>query len=200
MNRPNAPQAVVRLGHVGIARDDPDYDRLMLFNQVLGGQFTSRLNEKLREERGFTYGVRSSFDGRRGAGPFAVAASLQADKLDVALDDVRHELEALLGDKPPRQSEIDDARRSLIEGQSRHFETPSALVNRYANVFIHGFPIDHLATFPERIAAVDLASVIDASRRRIDPQALVAVVVADAEQTRPLLESLTWADLELIED
>ncbi|WP_165250600.1 M16 family metallopeptidase [Paludisphaera soli] len=200
LNRPGAPQAVVRFGHVGIARNDPDYDRLGLFNQVLGGQFTSRLNEKLREERGFTYGVRSSFDGRRGAGPFAIAASLQADKLDVAFEDVRAELDALLGDRPPRLDEIDDARRSLIEGQSRHFETPSSLVNRYANVFIHGLPIDHLANFPERIAAVDLDSVVDAVRRRIDPQALVAVVVADAEHVRPLLESVAWADLEQVED
>jgi len=200
LHKPNAPQAVARFGHVGIARRDPDHDRLMLFNQVLGGQFTSRLNEKLREERGFTYGVRSSFDGRRGAGPFAISASLQADKLDVAFEDVRHELEALLGGRPPRGEEIDDARRSLIDGQSRHFETPSSLVNRYANVFIHGLPLDHLAAFPERIGAVDLPSIVDAARRRIDPQALVAVVVADADQARPLLDSLPWADVELVED
>src|SRR5262245_60354834 len=59
LNRPGAAQAVVRIGHVGIARNDADFERVLLVNQVLGGQFTSRLNEKLREERGFTYGVRS---------------------------------------------------------------------------------------------------------------------------------------------
>ncbi|MDG3005150.1 M16 family metallopeptidase [Paludisphaera mucosa] len=200
LNRPAAPQAVVRFGHVGIARGDDDHDPLLLFNQVLGGQFTSRLNEKLREERGFTYGVRSSFDGRRGAGPFAISASLQADKLAEAFEDVRHELDEVLGDRPPTLREIDDARRSLVEGQARHFETPSALVNRYANVFIHDLPLDSLATFPERIAAVDLDSVAAATRRNLDPRALVAVVVADAEHVRTQLESIPWADLEIIED
>ena len=63
-------------------------------NQILGGQFTSRLNTKLREERGFTYGVRSHFDCRRQPGPFSITTSVQADRLAEALDDIHHELEA----------------------------------------------------------------------------------------------------------
>jgi len=200
LNRPDAPQAVVRVGHVGISRDDPDFESLMLFNQVLGGQFTSRLNETLRERRGFTYGVRSGFDCRRGRGPFTIAASLQADRLDDALQDLYDELRALLHHRPPTQAEIDDARRALIDGQARQFETPSALVNRYANVFIQGLPINHPATFPERLSAVDLDSVVAAASRRITPSALVAVVVADAEQVQGPLEKLSWAEVELIED
>jgi len=200
LNRPDAPQAVVRVGHVGIARDDPDFESLMLFNQVLGGQFTSRLNETLRERRGFTYGVRSGFDCRRGRGPFTIAASLQADRLDDAFQDLHDELHALLSHRPPTQVEIDDARRALIDGRARQFETSSALVNRYANVFVQGLPIDHPATFPERLAAVDLDSAVAAARRRITPNALVAVVVADAEQVQGQLEKLSWAELEIIED
>ena len=104
----------------------PTSPTLLVLNQILGGQFTSRLNAKLREEKGFTYGVRSHFDFRRGAGPFSISASLQADRLAEALDDLRREVEALLGDRPPTAAELDDARRSLIEGQARQFETPSA--------------------------------------------------------------------------
>lgn len=200
LHRPDAPQAVVRAGHLGIARSDPDFESLMLFNQVLGGQFTSRLNETLRERRGFTYGVRSGFDSRRGQGPFSIASSLQADRLDDALQDLYDELRALLDHRPPTQTEIDDARRGLIDGRARQFETPSALVNRYANVFVQGLPIDHPATFPERLAAVDLDSVIAAGSRRVSPEALVIVVVADAEQVRGPLEKLAWAEVEVIED
>ena len=98
---PGAAQAVVRVGHVGIARSDPISSRCMLVNQILGGQFTSRLNEKLREERGFTYGVRSHFDCRRGRGPFSITTSLQSDRLAEALDDIHHELLALVGGRPP---------------------------------------------------------------------------------------------------
>jgi predicted Zn-dependent peptidase len=200
LNRPGAPQAVVRVGHVGIARSDPDFDPLMLLNQVLGGQFTSRLNEKLREERGFTYGVRSSFDCRRGRGPFSIAASLQSDRLSEALEDIHHEVQALVGGRPPTQAEIDDARRSLVEGQARQFETPSALVSRYAGVFIHGLPTDHFATFPERIAGVSLDAVVAAMHRQIHPGALTAVVVADLAQVQEPLRRLDWAELEVVED
>ena len=148
LNRPGAAQAVVRVGHAGIARDDADFELTLLVNQILGGQFTSRLNEKLREEKGYTYGVRSHFDTRLGKGPFSITTSLQSDRLADALNDIYHELMALVGGRPPTQAELDDARRALIEGQARQFETPAALVNRYANLFIHGLPPDHYRAFP----------------------------------------------------
>jgi predicted Zn-dependent peptidase len=200
IDRPGAAQAVVRVGHVGTDRLDPDYSALLLFNQILGGQFTSRLNSKLREEKGFTYGVRSGFDFRRGPGPFSVAASLQSDRLDEALDDLRREVVALLDDRPPTESELADARRALIEGQARHFETPSALVARYAGLFLYGLPTDHHAGFAERLEAVELGAMIDAARRHVDPSALVAVVVADAESVAPGLDRLGWAAVERLDE
>ena len=189
LNRPGAAQAAVRVGHAGIARADADFDPLQLVNQILGGQFTSRLNEKLREERGFTYGVRSQFDFRRGRGPFSITASLQSDKLAEALDDIYRELLALTGDRPPSQGELDDARRSLIEGQTRQFETPAALVNRYASLFIHDLPLDHYATYPERLAQVDLDTARAIAHRHIHPDSLVAVVVADRRSGRRAFEA-----------
>jgi zinc protease len=199
LDRPGAPQAVVRMGHLGIARSDPDFEPTVVLNQILGGQFSSRLNTKLREERGFTYGVRSNFDCRGQAGPFSVTTSVQADRLAVALTDIRDELDALSSDRPPNQVELDNARRSLIEGQSRHFETPSALVNRYAGLIIHGLPPDHEAGFADRLAAIDLASLQVLAREKIDPESLVAIVVADAESVLGDLKSLDWADVETID-
>jgi zinc protease len=200
LDRPGAPQAVVRAGHRGIARLDPAYEPILLFNQVFGGQFTSRLNEKLREQRGFTYGVRSQFECRRGAGPFSIGTSVQSDRLAEALDDIRLELEAIVTSRPPTQEELDDARRALIEGQPRHFETPSALVNRYASLLVHGLPADHEAGFTERLHRIERDALIDAARAHIHPGAMVFVVVADAAQVVESLKRLGWADLELIED
>jgi zinc protease len=200
LDRPGAAQAVVRVGHIGIARNDADFEPAMLVNQILGGQFTSRLNEKLREERGFTYGVRSHFDCRLGRGPFSITTSLQSDKLAEALEDLHHEVLALVGGRPPRQAELDDSRRALIEGQTRQFETPAALVNRYANLLVHGLPIDHYATFPERLKGIDLDSLSAATHRQIHPNSLVAVVVADAAQVADRLKRLDWAELEMIDD
>jgi predicted Zn-dependent peptidase len=200
LDRPGAAQAVIRVGHLGITRGDADFELVLLANQVLGGQFTSRLNEKLREERGFTYGVRSHFDCRLGQGPFSIATSVQSDRLADALEDIRIEVESLVDSRPPTQDELDDSRRALIEGQTRHFETPSALVNRYATLFLHCLPEDHYATFPDRLAAIDLDALVAATRRQIHPRSLVAVVVADAAEIRASLERLDWAELQIAEN
>lgn len=199
VDRPGAPQAVLRVGHVGIGRLDDDYLDLLVLNQILGGQFISRLNETIRERKGLTYGIRSSVDARRGAGPFAVASSIQSDRLAEALADVVAEIEALRGDRPPTLAELDDARRGLLEGQARHFETPSDLVSRFAGLFLHGLPPDHHATFPERLAAVELDRLAAVASRRLRPESLVAVIVADAEEVAGPLERLGWAEVERIE-
>lgn len=201
LDRPGSAQAVIRAGHVGTRRLDPDYDDLLILNQVLGGQFTSRLNARLREEKGLTYGVRSHFDVRRAAGPFHVGASVQTDRVAEAVAELRTELEALaFGDRPVTPAELDDARRSLIEGQARHFETPSALVSRYASLHIHGLPPDHHAGFADRLQAVTVESLSATAQRQVHPDRLVVVVVADAETVAGPLQQLGWGPIERIDD
>jgi predicted Zn-dependent peptidase len=198
LHRPGAAQAVVRCGHRGIGRLDPDYTDLLVLNQILGGQFTSRLNAKLREEKGFTYGVRSHFDCRRGAGPFTIGASIDTAKVPEALDDIRIELHELLGGRPATLGEVDDAARALIEGQARHFETPSALVSRFASLFIHDLPPDEHSRFAARVAGVTPESAAAAAERQLHPDALISVVVGDASLLAEPLGKLTWADLEVV--
>jgi zinc protease len=196
LDRPGAPQAAVQVGHVGLNRHHPHYTDLLLLNQILGGQFSSRLNHNLREEKGFTYGVRSRFDFRMGRGPFHIAASLQSDRLAEALADLRAEVVELLQCRPPTDAELDDARRALIEGQARHFETPSALASRYAELFVHALPLDEHARLPERLASVTVDSALTAGRTHIRPDSFVFVVVADAELVAEQLAALGWAALE----
>ncbi len=198
LDRPGAAQAVVRIGHAGLARTDPAFEQALLLNQILGGQFTSRLNAKLREERGLTYGVRSQFDCRRGAGPFSIGAAVQADRIAQALDELYHEVSALLTSRPPTQGELDDARRAIVEGHARHFETPSALVNRFANLIVFDFPADYESGLAERLAGIDLDALTAASHRLIHPHSLVVVVVADAAQVTEDLKRIDWAAVERI--
>ncbi len=197
LDRPGAALAVVRAGYLGIARSSPDFEHLLVANQILGGQFTSRLNESLREERGLTYGVRSSFDCRRKPGPFTVSTSVQTEKVGEALGQIRIELEAIAGGRPPTAQELDDARRSLIEGHPRQFDTPGGVVNRFAALVVHDLPVDHDSGFAQRLAAIDLQSLSDAARRHMVPGALVAVVIADAARVIEQLKGLDWCPLEL---
>ena len=200
LDKPGAPQAVVRVGHAGVRRDDPDYIDLLVWNQVLGGQFSSRLNARLREEKGFTYGIRSQFDFRRGHGPFQVSASLQADRLAEALGDLRAEVLDLLTDRPPTAAELDDARRALVEGQARQFETPSSLVSRFAGLHLYGLPPAYHAELPERLAAVTPETARAAAARHVRPESLVYAVVADASAVGPSLAQLGWAEVRPVDD
>jgi len=197
LDRPGSAQAVVRTGYVGLARSSPDFDHVLVLNQILGGQFTSRLNESLREERGLTYSVRSSFDFRKQPGPFTVSASVQTEKVGEALAQIRIELEAIAGLRPPTSPELGDARRSLVEGHPRHFDSPGALVNRFAGLVIHDLPVDHDAGFADRLARISLDSLAATATRHIVPGALVAVVVADASRVLDQLEKLAWAPVEI---
>jgi predicted Zn-dependent peptidase len=200
LDRPGAPQAVVRVGHAGLSRTDPAFEEALLLNQILGGQFTSRLNAKLREERGFTYGIRSQFDCRRGSGPFTIGAAVQANRIAEALDELYHEVSALLTSQPPTQAELDDARRAIVEGHARHFETVSALVNRFASLIVFDLPTDYEIGLADRLAGIDLDAVVAASHRLIHPQSLIAVVVADATAVSEDLKRVAWAAVERIED
>lgn len=199
IDRPGSVQAAVRAGHVGIKRLDPAFSDAQVLNQILGGQFNSRLNAKLREEKGFTYGIHSHFDFRREVGPFYVSASLQADRLAEALEDLRREVQGIRDDRPPTQTELDDARRSLVQGQARHFETPSALVSRFATLFLHGLPADFHSKLAERLDAVTVETLRETAERLILPEAMVTVVVADASVVLEPLQRLEWAEVTVVE-
>ena len=160
----------MRVGHVGIARNDPDFELAMLVNQILGGQFTSRLNEKLREEKGYTYGVRSHFDTRLGTGPFSISASLQSDKLADALDDIYHELHGPRRRPPPTQAELDDARRALIEGQTRQFETPPPWSTATPACSSTACPPTTIAGSPSGSMAIDLDALTAAASPADPPE------------------------------
>ena len=98
--RPGAPQSELRIGHVAVARDTPDYHALVAANMVLGGQFVSRINLNLREDKGFTYGARTAFDFRRLPGPFALQVSVQTSGTARAIAESLGEIAAIRGPRP----------------------------------------------------------------------------------------------------
>ncbi len=111
VHRAGAAQSELRIGRIAAARSTPDYPALTVLNTALGGAFVSRINLKLREEKGFTYGARSSFDYRRQAGPFAVQASVQSDATAEAVADVIAEIAAISGPRPTHTGRADPGTR-----------------------------------------------------------------------------------------
>ena len=190
MHRPGAAQSELRLGHVSVARSHPDYVQLLVLNMVLGGQFVSRINMNLREEKGYTYGARTSFDARRGPGPFVVQASVQSDATADAIREALREVEEIRGARPITAEELDTGRAALTRGYARNFETAEQVARAAAQLAIHELPNDYYDTFVPRVLAVDEHAATAAAHRHLQPDRMLTVVVGDRDRVGAGLESL----------
>ena len=187
--RPGAVQSEIRIGHVGIARRAADYPAVMVMNMVLGGQFVSRLNLSLRERKGYTYGVRTAFEGRRRQGPFTLQTAVDAAVTGEAIREAIREIRGIRDVRPVTENELAAARPVLTSGYARNFETLGQVAYAAMRLALFGLPDDEYSTFVARVASVDAGAATDAARRRLDPDALRVVVVGPPE-VRPSLAGL----------
>ena len=198
LHRPGAAQSELRLGHVSVARSHPDYVQLLVLNMVLGGQFVSRINMNLREEKGYTYGARTSFDARRGPGPFVLQASVQSEVTADAIREALREVDEIRGLRPITADELDIGRAALTRGYARNFETAEQVARAAAQLAIHDLPDDYYDTFVPRVLAVDADAATAAAKRHLFPDRLLTVVVGDRERVGAALETLGFgAPIEL---
>jgi predicted Zn-dependent peptidase len=192
LHRPGAAQSELRIGHVGLPRSSSDYHALLVLNMILGGQFVSRINMNLREDKGYTYGARTSFDFRRGPGPFLFQTSVQTAVTADAIREVLAELRGIRGPRPVSPQELELGRAALTRGYPRNFETAEQLGRAAAQLALYGLPDDYFTTFVPKILAIDEREVTRVAHAHIDPARLLTVVVGDREKVGP-----TLADLEL---
>lgn len=178
--RPQATQSVLRVGTLGPSRTTHDYEALVLLNTVLGGQFASRLNAKLREEMGATYGVHSSFVLRRHAGSFLVGADVEAARSRESLAAILAEIKSLTLDRPIRADELEYAKAFVIRRFPARFETQSGCLSHLTHTVVYGLPLDYFEGYLDRIAAVTLSDVHQAAERYLLPGAMKVVVVGPA--------------------
>ena len=188
IHRAGAVQTEIRVGHVGLPRLIPDFHAVSVMSAILGGLFNSRLNQKLREEKGYTYGAGAGFDMRRGAGPFAVRAAVNTDVTVPAVQEMLFELDKMRAE-PPTATEVKHARDYLVGVFPLRFETPPAVVAAIAGLVIHGMPWDELDRYRPAIEAVTDADVQSVASRYIRPDELAIVLVGDADAILPALEA-----------
>ena len=187
--RPGAVQSEIRIGHLGIVRRAADYPAVMVMNMVLGGQFVSRLNLSLRERKGYTYGVRTAFEGRRREGPFTLQTAVDAAVTGDAIREAVREIREIRDVRPVTEKELAAARPVLTSGYARNFETPGQVAHAAMRLALFGLPDDEYSTFVARVASVDTGAAAGAARQRLDPDALRVVVVGPPE-VRPSLAGL----------
>ena len=192
VDRPGAPQSELRLGTIGAARSSSDYFPLVVLNTILGGAFTSRLNTRLREEGGYTYGAFSAFSFRQYPGPFVVGTAVFSDDTGRALSESLEEIDRLLQEPVPA-AELDRTKKYLTLGLARGFERNGGIAARLADVDLYGLGDDYWERYAERIEAVGAETIMESARRYLDPEGMVVAIVGDAATVRSQIESLGMA-------
>jgi predicted Zn-dependent peptidase len=195
VHRPGAAQSELRIGHVGLRRGTPDYHALLVLNMILGGQFVSRINMNLREDKGYTYGARTSFEFRRGPGPFLFQTSVQSDVTAAAIREVIDELQGIRGDRPVTAQELELGRAALTRGYPRNFETAEQIGRAAVQLALYSLPDDYFTTFVPKVLTVDEADVTRVARAHINPDRLLTVVVGDQEKVGATLAALNLGEL-----
>jgi len=180
VDKPGAAQSEIMIGRIGTVRSTPDYYTLQVLNTILGGAFTSRLNQNLREEHGYSYGARSSFSLRPHAGPFIARAAVQTDVTDKALTEFMNELNGILETVPA--DELEKSQNYVALGYPERFQTVSRTAGQLQQLALHNLPDDTFNRYTGGIYDVNASDLEAAAARYVDPDNLAIVVVGDREQ------------------
>ena len=195
VDKPKAAQSSFRIGGIGVARSTPDYYPLMVLNTALGGSFTSRLNNTLREKKAFTYGAGSSFAMRREAGPFTASSEVVSAKTDSALIEFMNELKGVRNALPA--AELAKTKRYLQLGYAEGFESTRDIASQVSALIPYNLPLTTLNPFNAGIGRVTAADVQRVATRYIDPTRLTIVIAGDRASIEPALKATNIAPVEI---
>ena len=196
IDKPGAAQSQIRIGRIGVPRSTADYFPLQVLNTILGGSFSSRLNNNLREVHGYTYGAASSFDMRGGAGPFYATAGVQTDKTSEALKEFFIELNAIL--KPVPAEELARARNYVALRFPSAFEATGDISRRLEDALVYKLPDDYFARYVQNIQAATAADVQRVAMKYIKPDHLAVVVVGDLKTIEPGIRALNLGPIKVM--
>jgi predicted Zn-dependent peptidase len=191
VDRPNSPQSYILAGRVlPLTGRDQGREALDLANEVLGNGFLSRLNLDLREDKGWSYGVRSAVSSPIGPRSFTVAAPVQADRTGDSIRLLLGDIAAFPAAKPVTPDELARVTDGNIRGLPNRYETNAQVLQAINTNQRLGRPDDYVTTLPARYRAIDAAALDSAARQWLGPQGLIIVVVGDRKVVEPQLKGL----------
>ncbi|MDD7937840.1 pitrilysin family protein [Actinomycetospora lutea] len=189
VDRPGAVQSQLRLSAPAVGRTDPRYAALQLANLSLGGYFSSRLVENLREDKGYTYHASSSLELDPHGAALLVETDVASEVTAPALLEARYEL-GRLAVVPPSADEVESARRYLVGSLLISMTTQAGYASTVASLAAHGLSAGWIREHPARVEAVTVDEVAAAAAEFFAPTRFTGVVVADAARTADGLRSL----------
>ena len=190
VDRPGAPQSVIRALHTTIPRLHPDYLGLTLMNYAFGGQFSARLNQNLRQEKGYSYGYQSHVQWFRGPSLMLAGGSVQTEVTKESVFETLKEFNDVRGSRPISEEELENAKASLLRSFPANFERPAAIMGQVLQMVQFDLPDDYLQTVRSNVEAVTLDEVHRITQELVRPDRLKILVVGDRQQIETGLREL----------
>ncbi|XHS76909.1 M16 family metallopeptidase [Burkholderiaceae bacterium UC74_6] len=199
IDRPGAPQSVIRAALLAPPRSEGDEIARDVFNTAFGGSFTSRVNMKLRQEKGWAYGARSSIGGGRGSRVFSATASVQSDKTAESMAEIAALLRGVTDDKPINAQELATAKDNMSLGLSSAWSSNSGVSQYLSDQVANGLPQDHLKRYTGLIAAETLDAANAVASALIAHRPLTWLVVGDRKLIESRIRALNLGELRVID-
>ncbi len=203
IDKPGAAQSVIRAGMPLVERGHADYMALSVLNYAFGGQFSARLNQNLRQDKGYSYGYNSGISWYNAPSLLSAGGSVQTAVTREAVAETLKEFAGISGERPLTEEELDNSQTGLRLGYPAGFERPAQLLGQLVTLAQFDLPDDHFQTFEERLAGVSIADTHRVGAEYLSPRRLTVLVVGDREQVeeplRELGHGLTVLDAEGVE-
>ncbi len=190
VDKPGAAQSSFAIGLPGPPRDTPDYFALRVLNTILGGQFQSRLNADIREQKGYSYGVGSDFAFGKGPGSFEAGGDIVSAKSDSALFEFMKQLKGIHGGIPISDEELQTAKDNLVQGLPAEFASVSSVNGAITDLYLEGLPQDYYQRFADQVRAITKADLQRVADKYIDTDHLAIVIVGDRKTIEAPLKAL----------
>ena len=190
VDRPDSEQSVIIAGHLAPPRNHEADLAIRAMNQVLGGDFTARVNMNLREDKGWSYGARTQILAARGQRPFMAIAPVQTDRTSAAMAELKREIEAMRGARPPERDEIAKVKDRRTLSLPGRWETASAVVDSLSEIVRFGLPEDYWRTYTDAVRGLSEAEIRQAAVDVMRPDGLIWMVVGDRSRIEADLREL----------
>jgi zinc protease len=170
-----------------------------VLNTILGGQFQSRLNANIREQKGYSYGVNSGFNFGKGPGAFRAGGAIFSDKTDAALIEFMKELKGVEGDRPITDEELKTAKDNLIQGLPARFASVTAISATITSLFVQGLPEDYYQNYAKNVSAITKEDLLRVAKQYIDLSHLAIVIVGDRSKVEASLKATNIAPIVILD-
>lgn len=194
VDRPQAVQSSILVGHVGIERGHDDFIPVFVMNMLLGGYFGSRLNLNLREDKGFTYGAHAQYDARRQAGPFVAGAEVRNEVTDRSIEEILGEMQRLREEEVSPE-ELENVKHYVVGSFPLQIETPAQVAQRMVNIELYNLEKTYYNTFNSSVLALTAEDLRRVAQRWLHPDRAVIVAAGRASVLRNTLERFGTVEL-----